>query len=356
MLSKNFVKLHFDFKKELSGISDIPKRWKRCVASTEASLGELLAQPFIEKMFSGDAKIAADEMVAEVSNAFKSLVNKLKWMSPGTKTKALDKLSKMEYLVGYPDVWKKYDFEVQANDYVGNVLGSWTYETKRELNKIGKPVDRSLWYMTPQTVNAYYHPLHNHMVFPAGILQSPFFNAKAHIPVNLGAIGMVVGHELTHGFDDKGSQFDGAGNLSNWWAESDRTEFEKRGQCMVDQFAKYESLPGHHLNGELTLGENIADSGGVKLAFKAYKAMTQKADVKKVADGFTEDQQFFISTGQAWCNKYREKEAKKRVLTDSHSPPRFRVNGTLSNLPEFKEAFECPAGAPMAPAQTCEIW
>jgi predicted metalloendopeptidase len=221
---------------------------------------------------------------------------------------------------------------------------------------VGKPVDREEWHMTPPTVNAYYRGEMNHMVFPAGILQPPFFNPKASIPVNLGGMGMVVGHELTHGFDDKGSKYDAKGNLANWWTDADKARFKAKTDCVSDQYAQYEPLPGVHLNGQLTLGENIADAGGIKLAFHAYRAMRKDAKEAVKAGGFSEDQQFFLGVGQAWCSKLSDEVARLRAQTDPHSPPRFRVNGPLSNSSEFAAAFSCAEGKPMRRANACGVW
>jgi predicted metalloendopeptidase len=355
LLPKKFVDQNFAMSQKLSGAKELPVRWKRCTSATDSALGELLAQPFLDRRFGPEAKKAADEMVQGISQAFRESVADLEWMSPETRAKAAAKQEKMAYLIGYPEKWRKYDWKVDKA-YAGNVLASRQYEVNRELKKIGKPYDRSEWYMSPPTVNAYYNPLANQMVFPAGILQPPFFSAEASVPVNLGAMGMVVGHELTHGFDDSGAQFDGDGNLNDWWEASDKEAFSSRGECVAKQYSNYEPIPGVKINGKLTLGENIADMGGVKLAFMAYRNMRAKAAKTMVADGYTEDQQFFLAVGQAWCNKAREEELRRRVVTDPHSMPKFRVIGALSNLPEFAEAFQCKAGSAMAPENSCQVW
>jgi putative endopeptidase len=277
-------------------------------------------------------------------------------MDTATKQRALAKLSAMAYLIGYPNKWRTYDFDVDPKGYGKNVLAARAYETKRDLAKIGKPLDRDEWQMSPPTVNAYYDAQRNHMVFPAGILQPPFYSVKSAIPVNLGAVGMVVGHELTHGFDDEGSQFDAKGNLEDWWSPKVGEAFKARTGCVADQYAGFEALPGMKLNGKLTLGENIADLGGVKLAFRAYRAMRAGAAEVVEADGFSEDQQFFLAQAQAWCGKMHDETLRMLVQTNPHSPPRFRVNGPLSNLPEFAEAFQCAPGTPMRPAKTCSVW
>jgi putative endopeptidase len=262
----------------------------------------------------------------------------------------------MEYLIGYPNKWKSYDFAIDPKSYASNALASHAFELKRDLGKVGKPVDRQEWQMSPPTVNAYYDPQKNHMVFPAGILQPPFYSAKAAVPVNSGAIGMVVGHELTHGFDDEGSKFAGDGNLTDWWEPEASEKFKTKTQCVDEQYAAYETLPGVKLNGKLTLGENVADGGGVMLAFRAYRELRKNAPTVTVADGFTEDQQFFLAVGQAWCSKQTPEVARMLAQVDPHSPPKFRVNGSLANLPEFAKAFSCAEGTPMHPAKACKIW
>lgn len=354
-LSQAFFDEAFSFKKTLTGQDEPQPRWKRCVASTDHALGDLLARPFVKLRFAGESKDAAEAYVREISQAFARNLDRLDWMDDETKAAARKKLEKFTYLVGYPSKWKSYDFEI-GKVHAANLLEANETELQRELARIGKPVDHERWEMTPPTVNAYYHPLKNQMVFPAGILQPPFYAVTAHIPVNLGAMGMVVGHELTHGFDDQGSQFDGDGNLKMWWTEGSRKAFEEKTQCVVDQYAAYEPVPGTKLNGKLTLGENIADLGGLKLAFAAYRSMQAEAKERKVAGGFTEDQQFFIANAQVWCAKAKEAEMKRRAQVDPHSDPRSRVNGPMSNLSEFAEAFSCAPGTPMNPEKVCSVW
>ena len=353
-LAKAFDEEAFSFKQVLSGQEEQKARWKRCVEATDQALGELLAQPYIERRFAGDSKTAAESYVQAISEAFSRNLEKLPWMDETTKERAEAKREKVAFLIGYPPKWKTYDFQV-GDAYAANALKASAWKVQDDLSQIGTPVDRDRWYMTPPTVNAYYSPLKNQMVFPAGILQPPFYSIDAAVPVNLGAMGMVVGHELTHGFDDQGSRFDAFGNLENWWTEGVKKDFEKRLSCVEEQYAQYEPLPGLNLNGKLTLGENVADMGGVKLAFKAYQALREGKEPVK-AGGFTEDQQFFLATGQIWCAKVREEEARNRVQNDPHSPPRFRVNGSLQNLPEFAEAFSCEPGTPMNPKDRCEVW
>ncbi len=355
-LNKAIVDEDFTLRKAVSGQPEQKPRWKRCVEFTDAALGELLAQAFVKKRFSADSKESVKLMVAEVSKAFSANLADLSWMDEPTRELALSKLGKMAYLIGYPDKWKSYGFEVSRFDHGANMLRATRFDIARKLSKIGKPVDRHEWFMTPPTVNAYYHPNFNHMVFPAGILQPPFYNATASMAVNLGAMGMVVGHELTHGFDDSGSQFDGDGNLKSWWKAEVRNRFNARTKCIEEQYGSYEVLPGVKLNGKLTLGENIADAGGVKLAYQAFRAIRRDAKEVLVADGYNEDQQFFLSVGQVWCSKYREAFARLRAKTDPHSQPNWRVNGALRNTPEFGEAFQCPVGSPMRPKKSCEVW
>lgn len=354
-LPKRFVQEAFKMAQRLTGQKVMRARWKRCVSSTDAALGELLAQPFVKQRFSAASRAAVQTQVKAVSHAFEAVMKKLPWFDASTRAKALEKLHQMAYLIGYPNHWKAYPWTVTPL-HGKNVLSSRSYERLRDLRRIGKPVDRGRWEMTPPTVNAYYHPNKNQMVFPAGILQPPFFNSKASIAVNLGGMGMVVGHEMTHGFDDQGAQFDGYGNLRNWWSLVVKKRFGTRTMCVKKQYARFAPLPGVHLNGKLTAGENIADLGGVKLAFRAYRALRAHATEALVADGFTEDQQFFLSVAQIWCAKSSDAYKRMAVKVDPHSPPRFRVNGSLANTPEFARAFKCPKGTPMNPRHTCQVW
>jgi len=355
LLGKAFVDESFALGKALTGQKELPLRWKRCIDATDGALGELLAQPYVARRFAGSSKKATESMVAEISRAFAAGLARLEWMDEPTRAKAHEKLKAFAFHIGYPVRWKSYDWTVTGS-YAANALASRRFELARDLAKIGMPVDRQEWEMTPPTVNAYYNPPKNEMVFPAGILQPPFYNPKASLAVNMGGMGMVVGHELTHGFDDEGSKFAADGNLQSWWAPETREKFESRTQCLVDQYGSYEPLPGVRLNGKLTLGENIADLGGVKLAFEAYRAMRQSAPERLVADGYSEDQQFFLAVAQAWCTNTLEERARMLANVDPHSPPRFRVNGSLSNQPAFWEAFQCAEGTPMHPANACTVW
>jgi putative endopeptidase len=355
-LPRAFDEELFTLQKALSGVEARPERWKRCVEVTSYALSETLGQVFVERHFPGDSKTQAVTLVGAITAAMNQQMGTLEWMSAETKVQARGKLAKIEALIGYPDSWRTYDFAVTREDFATNVLLASAFEEKRQFTKAGKPYDRSEWLMPAFMVNAYYNPLANNTALPAGILQPPFFAAGRGIPANLGGIGMVVGHELTHGFDDQGAQFDAQGNLKNWWQPSDLTSFQGKGQCLAKQYSTFEVLPGKFVNGELTLGENIADLGGIKHAFLAYRSLRAGADTVFVADGLSEDQQFFVAVGQAWCSKDRPEEALKRLTDDVHAPPRWRVNGALRNLPQFAAAFGCKKGQQMAPAETCTIW
>jgi putative endopeptidase len=351
-LAKPFVDEAFALEQALTGQAQQRPRWRRCVAATNEALGDLLGQAYVETNFAGESKSAAVAMVQAISGAFGAELDRLDWMDDATRKRAHDKLSAMAYLVGYTSKWKTYEFEIDPKNYAQNALRASEFELARELGKVGTAVDRDEWQMTPPTVNAYYDPQRNHMVFPAGILQPPMYDVKFSVPVNLGAIGMVVGHELTHGFDDEGSQYDAKGNLQNWWEPAVSERFRQRTRCVSQQYSRYEPQPGAKVNGDLTLGENIADLGGVKLAFQAYRAM-RKGAAPVTAGGFSEDQQFFLAMGQAWCAKARPEVERLRLKTDPHSPPRFRVVGPLANLPEFADAFSC---TPLAADQSCSVW
>lgn len=355
-LPKAFVDEAFSMEQALTGQKEQRVRWKRCVEATDKAMGETLAQPFVEKRFAGDAKSAAEQAVREVSKAFDAELSQLDWMDEVTRTKAHGKLAAMAFLIGYPKTWKTYDFEIDRSAWAKSELAARAFEQKRQLAKVGTTVDREEWQMTPPTVNAYYDAQKNHMVFPAGILQPPFYGVKASIPVNLGGMGMVVGHELTHGFDDEGSQFAADGNLELWWTPAARSRFDGKTKCISDQYSGYEALPGVKLDGKLTMGENIADNAGVMLAFHAYRHLREGAPEVTVANGFTEDQQFFLSVGQVWCFKARDEWARMAAQVDPHSPARFRVGGSLSNLPDFAEAFQCKPGSAMRRATSCTIW
>ncbi|HEX3759655.1 MAG TPA: M13 family metallopeptidase, partial [Kofleriaceae bacterium] len=346
----------FELTRLVTGVEKQRERSKRCIDQTTAALGELLGQAYVASYFPASSRQGALKLVDAVVRAMTDDIAGLDWMADATKRLALAKLDKLVRMVGYPERWKTYDFEVKRDDFAGNALRAAAFEVHRELARAGKPVDRGEWWMNAFQVDAYYNPSANHTALPAGILQPPYFGPDRAIAANLGGIGTVIGHELTHGFDDQGAQFDGAGNLVNWWQRDDLAKFADKGKCVADQYASYEVLPRKFIQGQLTLGENIADLAGAKLAFRAYRALRKDAAKLYVADGFTEDQQFFLAAGQAWCTRERPAETERRLTVDPHAPPKFRVFGALRNLPEFAEAFRCVAGTPMRPARTCSVW
>ncbi|MFT2092392.1 M13 family metallopeptidase [Paraglaciecola sp. 2405UD69-4] len=358
-LSQDFVDLHFAFHSTtLNGIPEQQPRWKRAVASTSGVLGEILGQQYVEKYFTPQAKAKMDDLVKNLIKAYGDSIQQLDWMTAETKQAALAKLATFTPKVGYPDKWREYsDLEIRPDDLVGNYLRYSRFYHFFEVNKIGKAVDTSEWGMTPQTINAYYHPIRNEIVFPAGILQSPFFNMSADDAVNYGAIGAVIGHEIGHGFDDQGSKYDGEGNLRNWWTDQDRTAFDALGKKLVAQFNQFEPIEGQHVNGELTLGENIGDLSGVTIAYKAYQMSLQSQDAP-VIDGLTGNQRFFMGYAQVWRSKYREDALRAGLLSDPHSPGEYRVNGIASNVDAFYEAFDVKEGDGMyiKPEQRVRIW
>ncbi len=342
-----------------TGAQRMMPRWKKCVGESTAAMGEALGEAYVERTFTPDAKERTATLVAEIEAAMRRTLEALPWMDGPTREMALAKLSRIVNKVGYPAVFRNYDaLEVDRASYFRSILAANRFELRRQLAKIGKPLDRQEWQMPPQEVNAYYEPQLNEMVFPAGILQPPFFNRAAPRAVNDGGIGSVVGHELTHGFDDEGRKYDALGNLRDWWTPAVATEFDRRARCLVDQYAAYEPVPGVHVNGELTLGENIADLGGLRLAFAAHREAAQGRPPEPAVAGFTPDQQIFVAMAQSWCTKMREPFARMLAQTDPHAPDRFRVNGPVSNLPEFAAAFQCPAGSRMTrpPDRRCQIW
>ena len=358
-LSKPFVDTRFAFYgTTLSGVTEMQPRWKRAVGAVEASQGESLGKLYVEKHFPAERKVRMEAMVKNLLAAYKQSIDTLDWMSPETKKEAQAKLAKFTPKIGYPNRWKDYSGLVVArDDLVGNVMRSHTLESNRELNKLGKPIDREEWGMTPQTINAYYNPEMNEIVFPASILQPPFFDAKADDAVNYGAIGAVIGHEISHGFDDQGAQYDGDGNLRDWWSAADHKNFAAKTQMLVKQYSAYSPLPGYNVNGELTLGENIADNSGVAIAYKAYK-LSLNGKKAPVISGLTGDQRFFMGFGQVWRMKMREPQQIVQVKTDPHSPGQFRANGTMMNQPAFYEAFNVKPGDKMylAPKDRVIIW
>jgi endothelin-converting enzyme/putative endopeptidase len=354
-LPARFVDENFRWRQALTGIAKIPPRWKRCVRATDHGLGEMLAQPFVQKTLGSEGKARVKSMIEAIEAVMKDNLDGLGWMDAETRTQAVRKLGKIANKIAYPDKWRSYDgLVVDRTSYAANVLRADAWEMKRQLAKIGRPVDRSEWFMTPPTVNAYYEASLNEMVFPAGILQPPFYSNTVSMPVNFGGIGMVMGHELTHGFDDEGRQFDADGNLKDWWTAKVNGEFEKRAACVEKQFDDYTVLGDLHVNGKLTLGENIADLGGVKLSYAAMKRQLAK---EPSPGAFAPEQQFFLGYAQAWCTNMRDETLRMMVNTNPHSPPRLRVNGPLSNLPEFADAFQCKAGAKMTRGEKrCEVW
>jgi endothelin-converting enzyme/putative endopeptidase len=358
MLSKPFVDENFHFYgTSLSGVPELRARWKRCVDATDANLGFALGQKYVELEFPPDAKARVLGMVQEIEAMLGQDIQSLNWMTPATKQQALIKLRAVTGKIGYPNKWRDYSsVRIVRGDYLGDDERATEFEVQRQLSKIGTPVDRNEWGMTPPTVNAYYDPQHNDINFPAGILQPPFFNNRLDAAVNYGAIGSVMGHELTHGFDDEGRQFDAEGNLRDWWTPEDAKEFEKRADCFIKEYSAFTPVDDVHLNGKLTLGENAADNGGVHLAFMALmKSLEGKPQPPKI-DGFTPQQRFFLAWGQAWCENVRPARSRMLAQTDPHSPGRDRVNGVLGNMPEFGEAFACHAGQPMIHAPACRVW
>lgn len=362
-LSKKFVDESFHFRQVLTGAKVLQPRWKRCVRAADQAMGEALAQPFVKETLGEDGKRAAERMVAGIEASMKSDIESLAWMDDATRTKAEDKLARVTNKIGYPSKWRSYEgLAITKTSYLKNMEQATAFEAKRRLAKVGQPVDKEEWDMTPPTVNAYYNPTMNQMVFPAGILQAPFYGREQAPALNFGAIGMVVAHELTHGFDDQGRQFDAEGNLRDWWSPSVSGEFDKRAACVASQYDGYVAIDDQHIKGKLTLGENIADLGGVKLSYATFKRAEGEDPAAAAPSAgsvaFTADQAFFVGFAQAWCANYRPEALRLLVATNPHSPPKFRVNGPLSNLPEFAAAFQCKEGSPMVRSkeQRCEVW
>jgi putative endopeptidase len=356
-LAEKFVNENFDFyERKLSGTKEILPRWKRCVQSTDRNLGEALGKVYVDKYFPPAAKARAKEMVNNLIAALREDIPTLSWMGPQTKQQALAKLEAFNIKIGYTDKWRDYSkLTVDRSSYDANIRRSFAFEHARQLAKIGKPVDRTEWGMTPPTVNAYYNSSLNEIVFPAGILQPPFYNPNADDAVNYGGIGAVIGHEISHGFDDQGSKFDGKGNFHEWWTTDDRKNFTDRGDCIVNQFNGYEVEPGLHQNGKLVLGESIGDLGGLAIAYAAYEksiASKRPPDI----DGFTSEQRFFLGWAQVWGTNQRAEAARLQTNTDPHPLPQFRGNGPLSNLEAFANAFGCKKGDAMVRENACKIW
>ncbi|MBO2648137.1 M13 family metallopeptidase [Shewanella algae] len=341
LLSQQFVDLHFDFhSKTLMGIQEQKPRWKRAVDGADQVIGELVGKEYVARHFQPEAKARMESMIKNLIKGFEVSIDELEWMTPETKKAAQEKLSKFTYKIGYPDKWKDYsNLEIKADDLVGNYQRYARFEYQDMLAKLGKPIDRSEWHMTPQTVNAYYNPVMNEIVFPAAILQPPFFNMGADDAVNYGGIGAVIGHEISHGFDDQGAKYDGDGNLRNWWTDKDREEFQKRGAQLSAQYSQFEALPGKFVNGDLTLGENIGDLGGLTVALRSYH-LSLNGKEAPVMDGLTGDQRFFVGWSQVWRRNYRDEELGRRLLTDPHSPSHYRAMGTPRNVEGFYKAFD----------------
>ena len=358
-LPRAFDAEQFDFNDRiLSGQTQDRPRWKRCVQATDGALGEALGQVYAQKAFPASSKAATLEMVHGIEAAMDADIDTLDWMSPATKVKAKEKLHAVANKIGYPDKWRDYSkLIVVRGDALGNAIRATEFENHRLLAKIGQPVDRGEFGMSPPTVNAYYSPSMNDINFPAGILQPPFFNPASTDAENYGHIGSIIGHELTHGFDDEGRQFDGNGNLADWWNDTDAKQFEAKADCEVKEYGGFVAS-GLNVNGKLTLGENTADNGGLRLAYTAFLADAKRKaiDLSAKQDGYTAAQQFFLGYGQNWCGAYRPELDKLLVQTDPHSPLKFRVNGVVRNMSEFGEAFGCKKGQPMEPADACRVW
>jgi len=358
-LSSNFVQENFEFyRKYLRGAKEMQPRWKRCVQYTDYSLPDALGEVYVAKVFSPELKQSTLDMVQRIETAMGQRIRGLAWMSPETKKQALVKLAGIRNKIGYPDKWRDYSSaKIVPNDFAGDVERAHQFESRRDINKIGKPVDHGEWDISPPTVDAYFNPQMNDINFPAGVLQPPLFDAKMDDAPNYGDTGGTIGHELTHGFDDEGSQFDAHGNLRDWWTKLDREKFDTRTQCVDDQYSSYVVVEDVHLNGKLTLGENVADLGGEILAFMAWKDKTKDMHLESV-DGLTPEQRFFVGFAQWDCANERPEDMRVRVVTDPHSPPEQRINGVLVNMPEFQQAYACKSGQPMVkPAdKICKVW
>jgi putative endopeptidase len=357
LLPAAFVSENFDFYgKTLTGAKELRPRWKRCVDLADEQLGEALGQRYVEKTFGAEGKARMAKMVDALETALREDIKTLPWMTDTTKQQAQAKLTAIANKIGYPDTWRDYtSVKIVRGDAMGNAERASQFAQARDSAKIGKPVDPKEWGMTPPTVNAYYSPLQNNINFPAGILQPPFFERTMDDAVNFGGIGAVIGHELTHGFDDQGRKFSADGNLADWWTEQDGKEFEKRASCIADEYSEFTVAGGVHLNGRLTLGENTADNGGLRIAHMALQNTIKGQSVPR-RDGFTPEQRLFLGWGQIWCQTETDESAKLRAQVDPHSPGRYRVNGVVVNMPEFQQAFSCPKGAPMVRENACRVW
>ena len=358
LLPKAFVEENFNFyRKTLAGAKQMRPRWKRCVAMVDRDLGEALGQAYVAEAFPPESKQRMLKLVAALEKALEEDIKSLPWMTGKTKEKALEKLHAIRNKIGYPDKWRDYSkLRIADSDALGNYFRAQAHELAYQLAKIGKRVDPNEWHMTPPTVNAYYHPLENNINFPAGILQPPFFDPKLDDAPNYGAIGGVIGHELTHGFDDMGRKFDAEGNLKDWWTPEDAAAFEKRAQCFVEQYSAYTAVDGVKVNGKLTLGENVADNGGLRLALMALQDVLSADEKKRKIEGYTPEQRLFLGWAQVWCSNATDEAKRLRAQTDPHAPGRYRVNGVVSNMPEFWEAFQCKAPQPMVREKPCRVW
>ena len=359
-LSQPFTDASFDFfQKTLQGQAEETARWKRCTAATDRALGEAVGQDWVKENFPPQAKQNMEQLVAALKKALGEDIQALPWMTEATKQQAEAKLADFRQKIGYPDKWRDYSkFSVTRTNFVEDLDRSAAFEFDYELNKVGKPVDEKEWGMTPPTVNAYYDPPMNDINFPAGILQPPFYDFSKDPAVNFGGIGVVIGHEMTHGFDDQGSKYDGHGNVRNWWTPADREAFDQRTDCEVKEYDSFEPVPGVHLNGRLTLGENTADNGGIHIAWQALLSTLaqQGKSIDEKIDGYTEAQRFFISFAQIWCENRTEQVSRVAAKTDPHSPGMFRTDGVVRNFDEFGKAFGCHVGQPMMPAAACRVW
>jgi putative endopeptidase len=359
-LSQPFDDANFTFfNKELNGQASPTPRWKRCTTLTDRDLGEAVGQDWVKKYFPPEDKASMEKLVNALDKALGEDIQSLPWMSDATKKQAELKLGEFRRKIGYPEKWRDYSsLSVDRDDLIGNLRRSAAYEFAYDLNKIGKPVDEKEWGMTPPTVNAYYDPGMNDINFPAGILQPPFFDPNKDPAVNFGAIGVVIGHEMTHGFDDEGSQYDGKGNLREWYTPEDRKQFVSKTDCEVSEYNNFESVPGAKLNGKLTLGENTADNGGLRIAYQALMSTlaSEGPDASKPIDGYSPAQRYFISFAQVWCSNQTDQSARVMVKTDPHSPGQWRTNGSVQNFDEFGKAFGCKKGQPMMPENSCRVW
>ena len=356
-LSDPFLNEDFAFYgKTLQGQEELKPRWKRCTEDVDGYIGEALGQVYVEKYFSPEAKQDALKMVRQIEAAMAQDIQDLSWMSASTKQQALAKLHAVANKIGYPDKWRDYSkLQIIRGDAAGNFERAQRFEFNRQLGKIGKPVDRGEWEMTPPTVNAYYNPQMNNINFPAGVLQPPAFDPRSDAAPNYGDTGGTIGHELTHGFDDEGRQFDAQGNLRDWWTPDDSKEFDTRASCISDQYSKYTIIDDIKINGKLTLGEDVADLGGLILAYMAWQEDTKGQKLEPI-DKLTPEQRFFVGYGQSWCGETRDETKRLRATVDPHSPEKYRVNGVVSNMPEFQEAFHCQAHAPMVNQHRCRVW